>query len=337
MRGKVLEMAAGVAPYRPMPDLTLDHTALHDWLPHRGVNLFIDEVWTNEARNHSRSRVQIGTPDPRGRSLLLRTDERGEPCWNEPFLIELMALSGIAQLHEALKPRGLISVFSMVSRIVFHRLAPAGARIDGEAEMTRQRGDFSVFTTHASCDGQPLLEAEVMSGVASFDQIREVQPRPFRTPPPGEPIDPAVFAWKPPHLRFIDRIVREDRAARKLACSYIYPGDHPFCAGHFPTAPVMMGVTQWSAIADCAWLARQRFGLQGAVSAAGTIRREDGSEVLDVRDLMLEPLTGPAGTVPLLASTKRLAFRDLVRPGDGLIVEVSVTPQAGPGSPGSAA
>jgi hypothetical protein len=85
----------------------------------------------------------------------------------------------------------------------------------------------------------------------------------------------------------------------------------------------MMGVTQWAAVADAAWIARNRFGIAGAVVANGGIRRQDGSEVMDVRDLVLEP----GGGVPRLTSTKRIAWREPVRPGDGLLVEVTVAPR----------
>jgi 3-hydroxymyristoyl/3-hydroxydecanoyl-(acyl carrier protein) dehydratase len=318
-----------------MPDLTLDHAALHRWLPHRGVNLFIDEVWTNAERNRSRSRTRILAPEHRERELLLRSDEQGRACWSEPFLIELMALSGITQLHEGLEQRGLISVFSAISRIQFHGLAPAGAEILGEAEIIRQRGDFSIFATRATCDGRPLLEAEVMSGAQSMADIAKVGSRPFTSAPAGEALDPAWLAWKPPHLRFVDRIVAADAGRGTLTCSYVYPERHPFVAGHFPEAPLMMGVTQWSALADAAWIARQKFGLTGAIVAQGTIKRQGGGEILDVRDLVIEGLVGADGRqVPRIAATKRLAFREVVRPGDGMLIEVAVSPAPAPSAGG---
>ncbi len=321
-----------------MPELILNPVDLEDYLPHRGANMIIDEVWTNEDRSRSLAKARILPGDARGRDILLRTNADGVPCWYEPFLIELMALAGITQLHDINAPRGVISVFSMVSRIAFHRLAPAASLIEGSAELTRSRGDFHIFTTTARCDGQPLLEAEVMSGAAMLGAIAGLPRRPFTARPEGEQVDAREFAWKPAHLRFIDRVVGEDRAARSLRCSYVYPEDHPFTRGHFPGAPLMMGVTQWSAFADAAWLARCRFGIAGPVVANGVIKREDGSEVLDVRDLVLQPLAGPGGTeVPFIAATKRLAFRDVVRPGDGLLISVSVAPLAAPGRAAPAA
>ena len=46
------------------------------------------------------------------------------------------------------------------------------------------------------------------------------------------------------------------------------------------------------------------------------IYRDSGKEVLDVRELLITE----QGLVPMLTSTKRLAFREVVRPGDGLLI-----------------
>jgi 3-hydroxymyristoyl/3-hydroxydecanoyl-(acyl carrier protein) dehydratase len=84
----------------------------------------------------------------------------------------------------------------------------------------------------------------------------------------------------------------------------------------------MMGVTQWAMVADAAWLARNQFGIDGGVVANGVVKRQDGSEIIDVRDLVLAANDG----LPRITATKRLAFREPVRPGDGVLIEVTVKP-----------
>jgi 3-hydroxymyristoyl/3-hydroxydecanoyl-(acyl carrier protein) dehydratase len=306
-----------------MPEVTLDSKALESWLPHRGLNLFIDEVWANAERTVSRSRTRILPGDPRGREALLRRDGSGRPCWFEPMLAELMALTGVCLVHEALATRNQISVFSMISKIAYHHLPGLGDEVIGHANVTRSRGEFTQFSTRAEANGKLILEAEVMSGSAVLADIAASGTRAFAKGTPGEPIDPALFAWKPPHLRFIDRLVSADRATGKIVCSYTYPADHVFTAGHFPGAPLMMGVTQWAAAADAAWLARNLFGIPGDVVAQCRILRENGAEILDVRDLLLVD----QGGAPLMAMTKRLAFREVVRPGDGVLIEATVAPR----------
>ena len=84
----------------------------------------------------------------------------------------------------------------------------------------------------------------------------------------------------------------------------------------------MMGVTQWAMVADAGWIARNQFGMTGGVMVNGVVRRQDGSDVLDVRDLHLADFDG----LPRIVGTKRLAFREPLRPGDGVLVDVTVKP-----------
>jgi 3-hydroxymyristoyl/3-hydroxydecanoyl-(acyl carrier protein) dehydratase len=305
-----------------MPEVTLDTKALESWLPHRGLNLFVDEVWSNAERTVSRSRTRIPAGDARGREKLLRRDETGRACWSEPMLSELMALTGVCLVHEALTPKNQVSVFSMISKISFGYLPGLGEEVIGNANIIRKRGDFTQFGTRCEAGGKLVLEAEVMSGAAVLADIAKSESRSFSKGTPGDPVDAKLFAWKPAHLRFVDRLVSADKAAGKVVCSYTYPVDHPFVAGHFPGAPLMMGVTQWAAAADAAWVAKKLFGHAGPVAAQCRILRESGAEVLDVRDLVV----GERNGVPFIEHTKRLAFRDVVRPADGLLIEATVAP-----------
>jgi 3-hydroxymyristoyl/3-hydroxydecanoyl-(acyl carrier protein) dehydratase len=291
--------------------------ALEAVLPHRGVNLIPDRV-TIHAADHSTSTTLVPAGDPRGRTLMSRQGADG-PVFYEPFIGELLALTGVPLLHERLAPQGQTAVFSMISRLEMMAPAPLHEPIEGEARITRDRGGFTVYSTSARSGGRTILTAEVMSGAAVLATMAgsPVQPLADRL---GEPVDPALFAWKPPALRFIDTIVELDPAARRIVCSYSYPTDHPFVPGHFPELPVMMGVTQWAAVADAAWLLRHRLGLTGDVTASGVIRRPDGSDVVDVRDLVLTP----DGAGCRMLGMKRIAFRGLVRPGDGLLIDVTL-------------
>lgn len=306
----------------PMPTLTLDHDALKEWLPHRGANIIPDLVTLSPDRMSSTSTTHIEVGDLRGRELMGRRDSAGDKVWYEPFIAEALALTGIPLLREHLGAN--VAVFSMLSRINLPNVAPLHRPLTGHARLTRVRGGFFTFTTSAECDGKLVLEAEVMAGSAAMSEICSFPVRPFHGQLPSEPVGPAALAWKDAHLRFADQIVHADPAEGRLAVAYTYPVNHPFVATHFPEAALMMGVTQWAAVADAAWLARSRFGMTGAVVATGGIRRQDGSEVMDVRELVLEP----TGGVPRLASTKRIAWREPVRPGDGLMVEVTVSPRA---------
>jgi 3-hydroxymyristoyl/3-hydroxydecanoyl-(acyl carrier protein) dehydratase len=303
-----------------MPEITLDPKALEAYLPHRGCNVMPDRVVLNDARNKAISYTRVPKGDVRGREIFGRTEIGGQHCWYEPFLGELMALTGVPLLHDKLSPSNQVAVFSMISRISFHRVAPLDKEIIGHAEITRDRGNFFVFSTHAEVEGERILEAEVMAGASTLAEISAGKIRPLINDKGGHAFEPGLLAWKNPATRFVNHIVESDATTLRLVADYHYPHDHPFVPGHFPGGALMMGVTQWAMVADAGWLARNQFGLSGNVLVNGTVKRQDGSEVLDVRDLQLSVFDG----LPRITATKRLAFREPVRPGDGLLIDITV-------------
>ncbi len=295
--------------------IVLDHQALESHLPHRGCNLLPDRVDIDDAGTSARSYAQIQVGDPRGREVMGRRDAAGTHCWYEPFVFEFLALTGLPLLTPRLSAAGQVGVFSSISRIVFHRQVPFSGQLVGHTEITRDRPPFTVFSTWAEIDGVRVMEGEVMSGVSTLAEVsgRPLRPLPL---PKVEAIDGARFAWKDRPVRFIDGVVSWDPATRHIVCSYTYPTDHAFVPGHFPGAPLMMGVTQFAAVADAAWLAAGRLGLN-ACTASGSVRRPDGTEVAEVRELALMN----DGGVPRVASLRRIAFREPVRPGDTLLID----------------
>lgn len=309
--------AAKVSP--SMGPLTIDAKALEGYLPHRGPNLMPDLVEVDAAGTSTVSRTTVPAGDPRGRTVFMRTGGVGAPCWYEPFLAELLALSGLPMLKSRLG-EDRIAVFSMISRFAFAGTAPLGATITVRTRITRDRGAFTVYEADAEADGRKFLAGEIVSGIAPRADLAGLPAEPGPAPASTRPIDDADFAWKPRSLRFVDALVEEDAAQRRVVCSYAYPSDHVFVPGHFPGAPVMMGVTQWTAIADAAWVACRRFGLDGRVIAQGSIATAAGADVCDVRDLEFVVEDG----VPRIVAMKRLAFRSPVVPGQRLLVRASV-------------
>lgn len=296
----------------------LDYRALESHLPHRGCNLLPDGVDIDDSGTFARSYANVQVGDPRGREVMGRRDATGTAYWYEPFMFEFLALTGLPLLTKRLAAAGQVGVFSSISRIVYHRHAPLSGKLVGHTEISRDRPPFTVFTSWAEVDGQRIMEGEVMSGVSTLAEVsgRPLRPLPL---PPAEAIPDSAFAWKGRAIRFVDGVVSWDAAARHIVCSYTYPIDHPFVAGHFPGAPLMMGVTQLAAVADAAWLAAMRLGLH-TCTASGTVRRPDGTEIAEIRELVI---TDDGGS-PRIASLRRIAFREPVRPGDTLLIDTTL-------------
>lgn len=285
-------------------------------LPHRGCNLIPDLVEVADGGLVATATVTVPPGDPRGREVFGRRDAAGAACWYEPFIFEFLALTGIPLLTPRLAPLGQVAVFSAISRISLSRLVKLGSQLTGRAEIVRDRAPFTVFACSATVDGQHVLDAEVMSGVSTLAEVSS-RPAAPQALPPATALD--AFGWKPRETTFVDAVASWDPAGRRIACTYAYPADHPFVPGHFPGAPLMMGVTQLAAVADAGWAALQRLGA-AAGTVSGSVRRPDGAGICEVRDLVL----ADDGGVPRIAALKRIAFREPVRPGDTLIVEASI-------------
>ncbi|HAT10722.1 MAG TPA: hypothetical protein DCS97_09050 [Planctomycetes bacterium] len=296
--------------------LQLDPKALESHLPHRGCNMLPDLVEVHDCGKVARSTATVLPGDARGRLVMGRRDAQGRACWYEPFVFEFLALTGIPLLTPRLAPAGNVAVFSSISRVVFNRQVPFAGKLVGHAEITRDRAPFTVFGTWAEIDGEKVLEAEVMSGVSTLAEVSGRPPKPLPLPA-SEPI--SDFGWKERPIRFVDGVVSWDASTKKIVCAYTYPHDHPFVAGHFPGAPLMMGVTQLASVADAAWVAASRLGVKSC-TASGSVKRPDGSEVAEVRELVL----ADDGGVPRIASLRRIAFREPVRPGDTLLIDATL-------------
>jgi len=96
----------------------------------------------------------------------------------------------------------------------------------------------------------------------------------------------------------------------------------------------MMGITQWIAGLDAAaWLLFERAEagvLQGGASkwkGDVAILRENGSLVAEVKGLVFSGEVTPEGIGPLrIEGTRRVSFRDQVRPGEAIFMRARVAP-----------
>ncbi len=302
-----------------MTSRVLSPTDLHAYIPHRGPNLLLDQLVIRADGKEGIGEVLVLPGDARGRELFGRLGPGGVPCWSEPFLGEILALCGIVLVRDELTAMGKEGVFSMVSRIAIGRLLRLDRPVRARAELMRSRSGFWQFGGGIEQDGEVIFSGEFMAGAGSIAGIGCQAAQTAPTPTPVTALPAGLLDWKAPHLRFIDGCAAFDPVARTAAFTYRYPVDHPFVPGHFPNAALMMGMTQWQAVADGAWALHRLLGHDGEITVNGRLRRHCGAEIVDVRELTLSVENG----LPRISATKRLAFREPVRPGDDLIVEVA--------------
>jgi 3-hydroxymyristoyl/3-hydroxydecanoyl-(acyl carrier protein) dehydratase len=318
-RGIPLALCGATQSLSGMPESTmLSPTDLERYLPHRGLNLLPDGLELHANGTSSVATVTVPVGDPRGREIFSRDDGHGGRVWLETIMAEVLALAGIAMLRERLDAAGHEGVYSAISRMVCKSLVDFRKPLIAHAHITRDRGSFTQFGGGIEQDGEIIFTGEFMSGTAPLAEVasRPVQPG---SGVRGEALQ-ADFGWKDPALTFVDDVRSWDAESGDLVCGYTYPTDHPLVPGHFPDAGLMMGVTQWQAVFDAGCEAAARLGISsGELLVNGRLERETGEEIVDVREMVIDFAHG----VPALRATKRIAFREPVRPGDGMLVAVN--------------
>ncbi|MEY2468274.1 MAG: 3-hydroxyacyl-[acyl-carrier-protein] dehydratase [Actinomycetota bacterium] len=106
------------------------------------------------------------------------------------------------------------------------------------------------------------------------------------------PLDPVQLLPHRPPFRFVDT-VDELVVGERCVGRYTVTGDEAFLAGHFPGNPVFPGVLQLEALAQA-----------GAIAVLSDERF--------------------AGRLPLFGGVEEVRFRRIVRPGDDLVLDVSM-------------
>jgi 3-hydroxymyristoyl/3-hydroxydecanoyl-(acyl carrier protein) dehydratase len=321
---------------------------LEKLLPHRGLNLLVDAVRAERDKEGARGegRLVVLPDDPLGRDIFLREAGSGRELI-EPALAEHLALVAICVMSPDMKP-GEIAFFSAISAFESERPALAGEELFSEVTRLRDRGRFRRFRGEVRGDeGAPSARAEIMAYTARPDDAAGRETAKALAPPDvaeSSSVDRSRLGWKRPEMVFLDERTSLSADGASATFRYTYPPGHPFCAGHFPGNPVMMGIAQWIAASDAAFCLmsgqapprRVQGARHGPVEcrADAEIVRESGALVCEVKGLELEaaglrPAEGPsapqAGGAARVTRTRRVGFRDRVLPGETLYVRVRVT------------
>lgn len=284
-----------------------------EYMPHRGANVLIDS-YEDTGETSGRGTLTIAEGDPDGRDIFLAREDGGLR-YSSFFLVEHVALTSILILRADMGG-GRLAYFSAISKFRSLGTAAAGTPLVSHVERGRDRREFRSFGARVeTADGDPVLEVNFMAYLAA----RGARPDEGRSAPPAAEFGtPAAdgFPCRPPRMVFVGG---PDGAGRYGG---VYPADHPLCAGHFPGAPVMMGMCQWLAVAQRAALEAPDGASE--VTGDGRLVTADGRPVVEVAGLRLA-VTKDAGRVTALRlrATRKVSFRDRILPGDAYLAECS--------------
>jgi len=288
----------------------MKHSEMLEYMPHRGRNVVIDDFKAT-GEGSGEGLLTIAEGDPAGRDLFLVQSPDGLR-YSHVFLVEHVALASILCIQSDMGG-GRIAYFSKITKYERKGDAAAGTPLESRLTRGRDRGDFRAFDAEVSTvSGDPLLTVSFMAFLAPRGAPLPTRDEPMENLDWERP-DPSLFPCYPAPLVLL--APRKDGRPPRA----VYPEDHPLCEGHFPGAPVMMGMTQWQAVAQAA--AFEAPVGRSVVTGSGTLTRTDGRVVVEVTGLEIQVDKNEAGQVTdlKLLKTKRIAYRERVLPGDGYI------------------
>jgi len=107
----------------------------------------------------------------------------------------------------------------------------------------------------------------------------------------------AAIPHREPFL-LVDEIVECDET--RILCKKTFHADEPFFVGHYPGNPIVPGVLQCEAAMQA-----------GAILLSRILRKEE-----------------IAGRLPVVAKLEKVRFKEMVRPGDPLLLEIKFRDKA---------
>jgi 3-hydroxymyristoyl/3-hydroxydecanoyl-(acyl carrier protein) dehydratase len=295
----------------------LDYTAICDRIPHRYQNMLLDTV-TITSPDSSDFSLHISPNDTLGRTLFW--DNHSPPQLPTPLTTEIAALACISS-SGAIKP-GYFAYFAGISNFTLTGgPCTADTPIQGATQKRSHRNGFYKHAFTLSC-GDTQARGDL---TAFYTQEAPSEPnRPDPVPPMhpdalAHPVAIAPFAYKNPHMTFID--TRYTHQSGYALYGLTYSLQHPLTRGHFPGNPVMMGVSQWQMLEDTVTDLHHRSELSAGVwQMDARIVSDTFIPICDMKGMVLS--ISPQGIVTTIAARK-IAFKQRVSPGDRLILEVS--------------
>lgn len=311
------------------------------YLPHRGRNLLLDSVDRSETDKGPQAEISLHiTPsDEKGRGIFLEKNASDETVYSPYMFAEFLALGSIVLLTDM--PEGSMAYFSTITNYERSSHVSASGSLKGKTIRHKDRGLFKRFSGKIlNSLGDEAAVTDIMAAAFTPEMQEEAsreEKKLSEVPKLADKkeLDPAAFNWKPKEMVFVQSIGSVDLEAGTGICHYIYPQDHPFCEGHFPGNPIMMGITQWEGCADAMTALAAEYIQAGHPSVKGKETfyvtanveaiKQNGTVACEVKNIQLKITHCSNGLVPYaeVVKTRRVGFRDMVRPNDNLFFKIT--------------
>ncbi len=309
------------------PNAVFEKVVLATKLPHRFENILLDSCKVNSESLESEFKVMLTPQDTEGRELFLKQGSSGAWEVMTPFLVEMMALGAIVSTGGI--PQGKNAFFAAISNFKREGIFSAGDLLEGSTVFQGERAGLFRYAGRTVC-GAATAEAKLMAVYVDQDAGSAEPIQKSIELPPLELDTPIPHAdYKPREMFLLNRLRYYTADPGAVVCSYTYPPDHPLTKGHFPGAPVMMGVSQWLMLEDACYVFARKLARKGKyiLECNADIVTADGSPICEIRRAVVDIYSGCQGIKDQadLVTTKKISFKGAVEPGEELLIYLTVS------------
>lgn len=307
----------------------LNQSDITDRLPHKHENVLLDSIQYNESDNSVTLSLTIPNNDPLHRQIFTERLQTNQPkTIISTVFTEIMALASI--VHASPLPPNTSVFFASITDFELHQNHIASQPLTGKVTHTLTKRNFVKYKGHLTTESnQPIASATVMAIYTdSQPSTTTTTDQPNQLPPQNCDVKTDQSHWHRDNQFIVsDRLILSDPTTGSFSTEYTYPIDHPLTRGHFPDLPVMMGVQQWLGVADAclthAHHTNQSGHNQRTVNA--TIYKSNGTIVSEISDCTVRfgHNTGDSPDYAYITKTKKVAFKQMVVPGETIIIHVT--------------
>lgn len=291
-----------------------DDVAILSRIPHRFENVLLDSVRRIQTEDETYGEFTVEFREIDSRSIFFQSSDTPSKFVIRTALMEILALASIVCTDY---PEDSIIIFASISNFVINKDVCSDTLITGKVVKLKDKGNFVRCKGTIGTVSQPeMASGELMAFIISKSQLAEAATAPKIVPlPPISvhlPVDKSRFS-KQSCMVICDQI-RQTYTEGTVTGEYTYPLDHPLIKGHFPDNPIMMGIMQLLSVEDVctATFSNEPQHHNRRVCGQAQIIRHDGALIAEIKNFEVDILPGRAA----FHSTKKVVFRESVRPGD---------------------
>ena len=306
--------------------LTLEE--IKDRIPHRYENLLIDqvEISDNPEIVSGDLKLTITESDPLDRAIFTQNISGSNRSILVTTSMEILALASIVCSGKLEANQSVF--FAGISNFEKFNDLPTNAPIKGHTEKVSDKGGFLKYSgTLTDSEGTPLVKGDMLAVFIDGTPESKGGKKKIEAPIESTDLDPGFSeVHKDKWMRITDKVVNTSEAPNGFTTRYTYPEDHPFIKGHFPNNPVMMGVMQWMSIEDAslAYALHQKLTGVNVIKGDCNIVKKDGTLVAEIKafEVLTDLKEGSETPYATIQKTKRISFRDFVKPGETLYIQL---------------